>query len=63
VPFEIDRLGLDLWRWTIHTPAPPGFRLIGQIRGDQDAAITHCRTLIDGRPASDEARGILKATD
>lgn len=47
IRFEVEPIGLDTWRWTIHTPTPNGFRLIGQFRGQRDAATDHCHDTID----------------
>jgi len=48
IRFELDAIGLDTWRWTVHTDTPRGFRLIGQFRGKRDIAIAHCVSTIDG---------------
>jgi len=53
VRFELDIIGLETWRWTIHTDIPRGFRMIGQFRGKRDAAIAHCLSTIDGHLDSD----------
>ncbi len=47
VRFELDMLGLDIWRWTIHPPVSQGLRIIGQFRGKRDAAVEHCKRAID----------------
>ncbi|MDR3466503.1 MAG: hypothetical protein P4M07_11210 [Xanthobacteraceae bacterium] len=57
IRFELDVIGLDTWRWTVHTDTPSGFRLIGQFRGTRDAAIFHCRSVIDGHVKVNDGRG------
>jgi hypothetical protein len=47
VKFDIDMLGIDVWRWTIHPREPDGFRRIGQFRGPHDAVVAHCKATID----------------
>jgi hypothetical protein len=41
----------------VHTDAPSGFRLIGQFRGQRDAAITHSRSVIDDHHDRNGGRG------
>ena len=47
VNFEIDILGVDIWRWTILPRKASDLTLIGQVRGTRDQAIDHCKIEID----------------
>jgi hypothetical protein len=47
VNFNVDILGLDIWRWTIRARRASDLILIGQARGTRDEAIAHCQTEID----------------
>jgi hypothetical protein len=47
VNFEIDILGVDIWRWTILPRKASNLTLIGQVRGTRDRAIDHCKIGID----------------
>jgi len=47
VDFEIDLLGVGIWRWTILPKRVFGLTLIGQVRGTHDEAVTHCKAEID----------------
>jgi hypothetical protein len=47
VNFEIDILGVDIWRWTILPRKASNLTLIGQVRGTRDRAIDHCKIEID----------------
>jgi hypothetical protein len=56
VKFDIDLLGIDVWRWTVHPREPDGFRRIGQFRGSRNAAIAHCKATIDETFGGDDDR-------
>ena len=47
VNFEIDILGVDIWRWTILPRKASDLTLIGQVRVTRDRAIDHCKIEID----------------
>ena len=47
VNFEVDILGLDIWRWTIRPRKAGGLTFVGQARGTRDEAIDHCKSEID----------------
>jgi hypothetical protein len=55
VNFEIDILGVDIWRWTILPRRASDLTLIGQARGTRDEAITYCTVEIDGLLAREDA--------
>jgi hypothetical protein len=47
VNFEVDILGVGVWRWTILPRRASDLTLIAQARGTRDEAIAHCKTEID----------------
>ena len=54
VHFEIDILGVDMWRSTNLPRRASDLTLIGQARGTRDEAIAYCATEIDGLLAREE---------
>ena len=55
VNFEIDLLGVEIWRWTILPRRASDLTLVGQTRGTRDEAIDYCMVEIDGLLAREDA--------